>query len=337
MKLSFKPLKEQVMVITGASSGIGLATAQEAARHGTRLVVASRNEAALATLVNQIRTGGGEAVYVVADVGLREDVQRIADTAIERFGGFDTWVNNAGMAIWGRLEAVSDEDHRRLFETNFWGTVYGSLIAVGHLKQRGGSLINIASAAADLALPLQGMYSASKHAVKGFTDALRMELAEEKAPISVTTIKPAGINTPLPQHAQNYMDQEPKLPPPVYEPKEVALAILHAATHAERDIYVGSAAKMMSMGNKYAPELMDWVGEKILFDQQRRSEPARHSAGALHRSGSDGSVHGDHPGPVMKTSFYTRASLHPLITGAALATIGLAAMVWLSAGRTKSW
>ncbi|MGV3557379.1 SDR family oxidoreductase [Larkinella arboricola] len=337
MKLSFKPLKEQVMVITGASSGIGLATAQEAARHGVRLVAASRNEAALATLVNQIRAGGGEAVYVVADVGMREDVQRIADTAIDRFGGFDTWVNNAGMAIWGRLEAVSDEDHRRLFETNFWGTVYGSLIAVGHLKQRGGSLINIASAAADLALPLQGMYSASKHAVKGFTDALRIELAEEKAPVSVTTIKPAGINTPLPQHAQNYMDQEPKLPPPVYEPREVALAILHAATHAERDIYVGSAARMMSMGNKYAPELMDWVGEKILFDQQRRSEPARHSAGALHRSGSDGSVHGDHPGPVMKTSFYTRASLHPLITGAALATVGLAALVWLSAGRTKPW
>ncbi|MFD1144790.1 SDR family oxidoreductase [Larkinella insperata] len=337
MNFSFKPLKEQVMVITGASSGIGLATAQLAAQHGTRLVLASRTEAALEKIVSQINAGGGQAVYVVADVGRREDVQRIADSALERFGGFDTWVNNAGAGLWGRLEVVSDEDHRRLFETNFWGTVYGSLIAVGHLKQRGGSLINIASAAADLALPLQGMYSATKHAVKGFTDALRMELAEEKAPVSVTTVKPAGINTPLPRHARNYMDEEPQLPPPVYEPKEVALAILHAATHAERDIYVGSAAKMMSTGNKYAPGLMDWIGEKVLFDQQRRSEPAQHSAGILHQAGSDGVVHGDHPGYVMKSSFYTRASLHPLITGAALATLGLAAFAWLSAGRSRSW
>src|SRR6185437_7622371 len=115
----------------------------------------------------------------------------------------------------------------------------------------------------DVAIPLQGMYSASKHAVKGFTDALRIELEEEGAPISVTLIKPTSINTPFPQHAKNYTDKEPKLPPPIYEPEEVAHAIVHAASHPERDIYVGSSSKMMSSLNKSALRVMDWLNERV--------------------------------------------------------------------------
>src|SRR5207248_1713190 len=107
---------------------------------------------------------------------------RIADTAVQRFGGFDTWVNDAGVAIWGKLEEVSDEDSRRLFDTNFWGTVYGSVIAARHLRPRGGALINLGSEVSEVAVPIQGMYAASKHAVKGFTDSLRMELEIDRAP-----------------------------------------------------------------------------------------------------------------------------------------------------------
>ncbi len=220
MSVSLKPLRDQVMVITGASSGIGLATAQAAATKGARLVLSSRNGAVLQDIERQINGAGGQAIHVVADVGRREEVQRIADAAVQCFGGFDTWVNNAGLSIWGRLEEVSDEDHHRLFETNFWGVVYGSLIAVAHLKRRGGALINLGSLVSDVAIPLQGMYRASKHAIKGFTDALRMELEEEGAPISVTLIKPTSINTPFPQHAKNYMDKEPKLPPPSIHPRK---------------------------------------------------------------------------------------------------------------------
>jgi NAD(P)-dependent dehydrogenase (short-subunit alcohol dehydrogenase family) len=204
MAVSLKPLNNQTLVITGASSGIGLSTAQKAAAAGAKVVLASRNEQALAGIVREIEAKGGQAIYVVADVSKREDVQRIADTAIEKFGGFDTWVNDVGVSIWGRIEQVSDEDHRQLFETNFWGLVYGSTIAAAHLKKRGGALINLGSVASDQAIPLQGMYCASKHAIKGFTDALRMELEEEGAPISVTLIKPAAIDTPFPQHAKNY-------------------------------------------------------------------------------------------------------------------------------------
>jgi short-subunit dehydrogenase len=326
MAPSFKPLAEQIIVITGASSGIGLATARAAAKAGALLVLASRNEDALKGIVNQI---GGEAVYVVADVGQRADVQRIADEARARFGGFDTWVNNAGHSIYGRLEEISDEDHRRLFETNFWGIVYGSLIAIKELKQRGGALINLGSVASDSAIPMQSMYSASKHAVKGFTDGLRMELEAEAAPVSVTLIKPTGIDTPFPQHARNYMDKEPKLPAPVYPPEEVARAILYAATHAKRDIYVGGGAKAMSVMGRVAPGSMDRVSSRIMPGQQQREEPPRDPSGTLYQAGVDGRVRGDHPGHVMRTSLYTRASLSPMLSGAILAAAGFAAVAFL--------
>src|SRR6476646_8077490 len=145
MSVSLKPLREQVMVITGASSGIGLCTAQMAAANGARVVLAARNGEALADIERKITANGGRATHVVADVGQRADVQRIADHTLQRFGGFDTWVNDAGISIWGKLEEVSDEDSRRLFDTNFWGVVYGSTVAAKYLRQRGGAIINLGS------------------------------------------------------------------------------------------------------------------------------------------------------------------------------------------------
>src|SRR5205085_8956246 len=170
MNVQLKKLNEQVVVITGASSGIGLATARMAAKQGARLVLAARTEEALKQLADEITQAGGAAIYVVADVGREEDVRRIAAEAVARFGGFDTWVNDAGVSIYGKITDVPTEDLRRLFETNFWGVVYGSRAAAEHLRTRGGALINVGSALSDRALPLQGMYCASKHAVKGFTD-----------------------------------------------------------------------------------------------------------------------------------------------------------------------
>lgn len=335
MRFSFKPLNQQTIVITGASSGIGLATARAAAAQGARLVLAARNEAALKDIVSQIANAGAEVTQVVADVGRREDVQRIADAAVRRFGGFDTWVNNAGHSIYGRLEEVSDEDHRRMFETNFWGLVYGSLIAVAHLKQHGGALINLGSVASDSAIPMQGMYCASKHAVKGFTDSLRMELEAESAPVSVTLIKPTGIDTPFPQHARNYMNREPKLPAPVYAPQEVAIAILHAATHAKRDIYIGGGSKAVSIMARMAPGTLGKVSSRLMPAQQQRDERPRDPEGTLYRPGADGKVRGDHPGHVMRTSLYTRSSLHPLLSGLIVGGIGLAAVA-LVRNKTKA-
>lgn len=332
MRFSFKPLDQQVIVITGASSGIGLATACAATAYGARLVLASRNEEALTDIVRQLRDAGAEAIHVAADVGHRSDVQRIADAALQHFGGFDTWVNNAGHSIYGRLDEVSDSDHKRLFQTNFWGVVYGSLIAVEHLKRKGGALINMGSVASDNAIPMQGMYSASKHAVKAFTDALRMELDGESAPVSVTLIKPTGIDTPFPQHARNYMDREPKLPPPVYPPEEVARAVMYAATHAKRDIYVGGAAKATSVISRLAPGTMSRVSSRLTPRQQKRDELPRDPEGTLYHAGMDGRIRGDHPGRVMGSSLYTRASINPVMTSAILAGAAFAATALVRRG-----
>ncbi|KAA0123352.1 SDR family NAD(P)-dependent oxidoreductase [Methylobacterium sp. P1-11] len=318
MQIRHKPLREQVIVITGASSGIGLATARAAARRGARVVLAARNGAVLNDIVRDIQEQGGEARAVVTDVSRREDVEALAAETLRAYGGFDTWVNNAGLSIFGRLEEVSDADHRRLFDVNFWGIVYGSTAALQHLKRSGGALINLGSVASDLALPIQGMYSASKHAIKGFTDALRMELQEEGAPVSVTLIKPASIDTPFPEHAKNYMAQAPKLPPPVYDPADVAEAILYAAEHGPRDLYVGGGGKLMSSLRKRAPAVTDWMGAQMVAKTQKGGVAGKDRDGALRAAGRDGAVRGSSPHHVMR-SVYTRASINPVLTGILLA------------------
>ena len=329
MGLKLRPINQQVIVITGASSGIGLATAMLAAERGARVVLSSRNEDALADTVRQINRNGGEAIYFCADVGKRSDVESLARAAFEHFGHFDTWVNNAGVGIWGRLEQVSDEDNRRLFDTNFWGVVYGSLIAADHLKQRGGAIVNLGSVESDMVMPLQGVYAASKHAVKAFTDVLRLELEEERAPVSLTVIKPGAIATPMPQHMKNYMDREGQWAPPIYNPYDVAEAILHAASHSVRDLHVGSSSKAFSLISKHLPRALDKFEEKTMFRAQQKDTPAQRNGDNLHKAGRDGLVFGDHSGHTVRHSMYTKAAMHPLVTGAVIAGAVIAGLWYI--------
>src|SRR5829696_5207940 len=330
MGVQLKKLSEQVMVITGASSGIGLVTAREAARRGAKLVLVARAEDALRQLADEINSAGGEAVHVAADVGREEDVRRVAEEALARFGRIDTWVNNAGVSIYGRILDTPFEDMRRLYETIFWGVVYGSVVAAEILRQRGGALINVGSTVSDRAIPLQGVYSSSKHAVKGFTDALRMELEEEGAPVSVTLVKPAAIDTPYTKHAKNFLEKEPAVPPPVYAPEVVAEAILHCAETPERDVFAGGGGKAFSVMEKYMPRLGDKVMEHFIFDAQQQREPAhpRGDAGLYEASGD--------PMYVSESSLYTKASLHPVLTGALFAGAGLAAVALLTRPRRSN-
>jgi len=210
--------------------------------------------------------------------------------------------------------------------------VYGSIVAVEHLKQHGGALINLGSEVSDVAIPLQGIYSASKHAVKGFTDSLRLELEQEKAPVSVTLIKPAAVDTMYVAHAKNFMDVEPKLSGPIYAPELVADAILIASQYPKRDIFVGGAAKFFSSAAHYAPRMMDKFLENFMFKRQLTARPAR-AAGedALHQPGT-GTALQERQGQeshVFTSSVYTHAVTRPKSAAAAVLAAGLiAALVW---------
>jgi short-subunit dehydrogenase len=328
MKLTLKPLDQQTIVITGASSGIGLVTARMAAKRGAKVVVAARNTEALEQLAQEIRNQGGQAIAVTADVGNEEDVRRIADAAIAEFGSFDTWVNNAGVSIFGRTDQVTIADQRRMFETVYWGAVYGSRIAVEHFKQRGtpSSLVNIGSFFGDRATPVQSTYCAAKHALHGWTDALRMELEMEKAPISVTLIHPGRIDTPYNEHAQSYYEHQVAHRGMVYPPQSVAEAILFSAAHQKRDMYVGAQAKVLKMLGDFAPRFMDKLMELVTdpgqVDPDRPSINAETSA--LYKAGYGLKEKGSHKGWFRSGSIYVKMQEHPLLATAAVAGLGLA-------------
>lgn len=327
-----KPLDEQTIVLTGATSGIGLVTARRLAAHGANLVIAARNGEALDEVARELREGGARVATCVADVGEERDVGRIADQAIRTYGGFDTWINNAGVAIYGRIDEVSVDDMRRLFDTNFWGTVHGCLAAVRHFERRRapGKIVNIGSVLGDRSIPLQGPYSASKAAIRGFTEALRMEMDAIRAPVSITLIKPSAINTPYREHAKNYLDHAPMNPPPVYAPETVARAILHACEHEIRDLVVGGGGRAIVAASNLAPRMADRVMARIMPRMQESGDPPRpRRDNSLYGPGRDGEERSAYP-YTSSTAAYTEAMMHPALTTAAVvaASAGLAALVY---------
>jgi short-subunit dehydrogenase len=327
-------LSHQAIVITGATSGIGLSTARAAAARGARLVLTARNEAALKAVCDELTGKGASVVYAVADVADQAALRGVADLAVARFGGFDTWVNNAGVSMFGAITDTPIEDQRRLFETNYWGVVHGSLIAVEHFKTRagGGALINMGSALGDVAVPLQGTYSASKHAVKAFTNALRMELQAERAPVSVTLIKPAAIDTPSKDHARNLTGAAVRNPPPVYATPLVAQAVLYAAEHPVRALTVGAGGQALAVIDALAPfiteALLGWIVPGLSRD---RSVRRRAFADNLHQAGQDLRER-SFQGSVRETSLYATAQMRPKTTIALAVLAGLAASAFLRLG-----
>ena len=282
MTPTLKPLARQVIVVTGASSGIGLETARRAARAGAQVLLVARNAAALRAAVDEIVAAGGTAACAVADVGDLDQVRAAAAVAVERFGRIDTWVSNAGVAIYADLLTTPRDEHARLFRTNYWGAVNSAEVAVEHLRQQGGALIVVGSIASDMGTPVMGAYSASKHAVKGYVDSLRIELNRDQVPVQVTLIKPAGMGTPLAAHVANHKPGEARIPPPVYDPRLVAEAILHAAEHPVRERIVGGAGALQVMVATHVPGLFSRVAGAItplLNDRKRPETPTNNLFG----------------------------------------------------------
>lgn len=321
-----KPLAEQVMVITGASSGIGLAAARRAAAAGAKLVLAARNSEALDETVVAIRNKGGQATALALDVADEGAAEELAAKAVETFGTIDTWVNDAAAAIYAKLEDVTLEEHRRIFDVGYFGLVQGSLAAVKHLKDKSGALINIGSVLSDRAILLQGPYSAMKAAVKNFTDALRMELEDEGSPMQVTLIKPASIDTPYPEHARNKLGKPARLPQPIYDVELAAKAICFAAAHRRRQLVVGGGGIALTALGPALPRLSDLVMETFYGENAQTTDvaPVPGTNDNLFEPRDDGRTESNQQLFTRQTSLYLEAQMHPVATAAIIGGLGAA-------------
>ena len=272
--MQLRPISEQVVVIVGASSGIGRETALEFAQKGAKVIVSARNESGLASLAQEIEAFGGMVKVIPCDVAYFERVKAIADYTIEQYGRLDTWVHCAASGVHAPFEEITPEEFKRVIDVTLMGQVYGAMAALPYLKQAGrGAMIHVSSMEGRRALPLQSPYSTAKHGLEGFLESLRVELQHDKIPVSVTSIKPAVINTPFYNHVLTKLGVKPTGIPPYYSPKLVTEAILYAAEHPIRDFIVGDVGRILDLGQRLSPELMDALLVAIGFSGQRTSEP----------------------------------------------------------------
>ena len=271
--MQLKSIDQQVVVIVGASSGIGRSAALAFAKRGARVAVAARNQKGLNSLVEEIARSGGEAIAIPADVADFEQVRKIAQQTAEAFGGIDTWVHNAAAGMVAPFDDVTIEEFRRVIDVTLMGQVYGAKVAIPYLKRSGqGSFISISSMEGRRALPLQSAYSTAKHGVEGFIESLRVELDHANANINIASIRPAVINTPFYNHARTKLGVKPTGIPPYYDPRLVSDAILYVAEHPTRDYIVGDVGRLLDITQRLSPELLDRVLAVIGFRGQKTDD-----------------------------------------------------------------
>jgi short-subunit dehydrogenase len=333
--MRLQPLSDQAIVITGASSGIGLATAREAVRRGAAVFLVSRNAPVLDRVAKDLRKEGGRAAFLAIDVAEDGAAERIAQAATEAFGGFDTWVNDAAVTSYGTLEQLGIAEQRRIFDVNYFGMLQGCLAAVRHYRERGGpgAIVNLGSILSDRTIIKQPAYSAAKAAVRAMTEGIRMDVEREGLPISVTLIKPSGMHSPFPEHGRNHMELPPRTPQIIYDPRLVADAILFAAEHPRRQLYVGGYGFTLSLLARLFPRITDRIMELVMVrTQQSPDDPGDPAArDNLFEPKKDGSVEGSQDNPVRRRSRFLQAQKHPLATTALIAGAGVAGtLAWRS-------
>jgi NAD(P)-dependent dehydrogenase (short-subunit alcohol dehydrogenase family) len=272
-------MRKRVVVITGASGGVGRATARAFARQGICIALLARGEQGLEGARREIVEAGAEALVLPTDVADSVQVERAASEIERRWGRIDVWVNNAMVTVFGPVDRLDPDDLKRATEVSYLGAAYGTMAALKRMRAQGsGVIVQVGSALAYRAIPLQSAYCAAKHALRGFTDAVRCELLHERSSIHITTVHLSAFNTPQFDWARNLMSKRPEPVPPIFQPELAARAIVWASNHRRREVFVGWPSVKAVLANKLAPGILDRILAKQGYSGQLTEEPKPSSA-----------------------------------------------------------
>ena len=264
----------EVVVITGASAGVGRATARKFGERGARVGLLARGEDGLEGAKRDVENAGGEAVTVQTDVAEMEQVEEAADAVEDEFGPIDVWVNCAMTSVFSEVKEMDAEEYRRVTEVTYLGYIYGTLTALERWESRDeGSIVQVGSALAYRGIPLQSAYCASKHAIKGFTESLFAELIHDDSDIDVSMVHLPGLNTPQFTWTKSRLPNKPQPVPPIYQPEVAADAIVWAAHHDRRELYVGRPTLKTILGEKFVPRFLDHLLARNAYESQQTDEP----------------------------------------------------------------
>jgi short-subunit dehydrogenase len=266
--------RPEVVVITGASAGVGRATAHRFAREGAWIALLARDNPALDHAAKEVRELGGMALPIPVDVANAEQVEAAAEHIEQELGAIDIWINAAMTTVFAPVSEISADEFRRATEVTYLGAVHGTLSALKRMRPRNrGTIVQVGSALAYRAIPLQAPYCASKFAIRGFTDALRVELLHERSKVHVTMVQLSAFNTPQFEWARNRLDGRPQPVPPIFQPELAARGVYWAAHHRRREVCVGFPAVKAIVANKWFPSLVDRVLAKQGYTHQVDTEP----------------------------------------------------------------
>jgi short-subunit dehydrogenase len=260
----------EVVVITGASAGVGRSTAREFAKHGAKVALLARNEEGLEGARKEVEAAGGEALLIPTDVADPEQIDAAAQRVERELGPIDVWVNDAIAVVFSPFKDIELEDFKRSTEVCYLGTVYGTKAALGRMLPRNrGTIVQVGSALAYRAIPLQSAYCGSKHAIRGFTDSVRTELLHEGSGVHITMVQLPAVNTPQFDLSKTNLPKHPQPVPPIYQPEVPARAIYWAAHQRRREVRVGLSSTIVIAANKLLPGLGDWYLAKTGYASQQ--------------------------------------------------------------------